>query len=282
MSVQVRCPTCSKQGKIEVSRDSLKNVTRGLLAVNVSEGIVCEHSFIAYIDKNLQVRDYFTADFQIELPAVEEVKEEAKKKIPTKQKLDLDLIKINLTPSLLVYLIKMVFLKENAIVVLEESFLKSHLQSFYEFITESSFDFNFTYLDNQEYKKRKKEFREQFVFKGKDLKNGNEEIINPKNTYVEQAMIQRFFAENDTETGLIILKNEMQKIYDLANKLINFIATTEDIDTLNSKKMIDFLSTVHNEKISLKFLDFLLDIIELYMGKEVPRKEKVSDFLGFL
>ena len=65
---EIRCPTCDNVGKLEIAEDSIKNVSRGLLAVNVAPHIICEHSFIVYIDKNLQVRDYFVADFHIELP----------------------------------------------------------------------------------------------------------------------------------------------------------------------------------------------------------------------
>ena len=53
VKIEIRCPKCSKRNKIEVSEEEVKNTTRGLYAVNVSEGIICEHSFVAYLDKNL-------------------------------------------------------------------------------------------------------------------------------------------------------------------------------------------------------------------------------------
>ncbi|HEY0088616.1 MAG TPA: hypothetical protein VGB37_07220, partial [Candidatus Lokiarchaeia archaeon] len=67
-SVKINCPICEKKGTIDVSQEIMKNVSRGLLAVNIAKEIVCSHSFVAYIDKNFNVRDYFTADFQIEIP----------------------------------------------------------------------------------------------------------------------------------------------------------------------------------------------------------------------
>ncbi len=282
MSVDIRCPSCSKRGKIEVSQDSLKNVTRGLLAVNVSKGLVCDHSFIAYIDKNLQVRDYFMADFHLELPVIAEVKEDAKKKIPPKEQLDIDIIKLNITPSLLTYLIKMIFLKKNPVILIDEAFIKQNLQAFYKFITENSFDYNFTYMNEEEYKKQKKDLKERIVFKGKEIVNDKENIVDLKKSHVEQSMIQKFFAELDASTSLIIIKNEIQKFYELAKNLMGFIEQTENKDTLNSKKMIDFLSKEYQEKFSVKILDFLLEIIENYFGMEVPKKSNVSDFLGFL
>ncbi|MFX1394960.1 MAG: hypothetical protein ACFFAH_15510, partial [Promethearchaeota archaeon] len=62
--VQINCPICSKTGSIEISHNILKDSLRGLLAINIAKDIICSHSFIAYIDKNLNVRDYFVADFQ--------------------------------------------------------------------------------------------------------------------------------------------------------------------------------------------------------------------------
>ena len=91
--VEIRCPTCQGVGFIQVSSEAMKNVSRGLLAVNIAEHTICTHSFIAYIDKNLNVRDYFVADFQIEIPdiAPPEEREDLDQKIPGKDIIDIDL-----------------------------------------------------------------------------------------------------------------------------------------------------------------------------------------------
>ncbi|GAG34301.1 unnamed protein product, partial [marine sediment metagenome] len=68
--IQITCPSCKKKGNIEISDDAIKNVSRGLLAINVASNIICDHSFITYVDKNLSIRDYFIADFQIEIPDI--------------------------------------------------------------------------------------------------------------------------------------------------------------------------------------------------------------------
>ncbi|MHA1487210.1 MAG: hypothetical protein ACTSSC_08555, partial [Promethearchaeota archaeon] len=59
--LEVRCPSCSSRGYIEISEEEVEKAARGVFAVNISEGIVCDHSFVAYIDKNLSVRDTFMA-----------------------------------------------------------------------------------------------------------------------------------------------------------------------------------------------------------------------------
>ncbi|MFX1339187.1 MAG: hypothetical protein ACFFDK_11310 [Promethearchaeota archaeon] len=56
-NILVRCPSCSGNGYIDVAEENLKDVKRGLLAVNIPSDIICTHSFIVYIDKNLVIRD---------------------------------------------------------------------------------------------------------------------------------------------------------------------------------------------------------------------------------
>ncbi|MHA1726595.1 MAG: hypothetical protein ACTSXH_17450 [Promethearchaeota archaeon] len=282
MNVQVRCPSCSKQGKIEISEESLKNVSRGLLAVNIAKGIICEHSFVAYIDKNMQVRDYFTADFQIELPSIESIAEEVRRKIPPREQLDVDLIKMYMSPSLLLPLIHMIFMKKNLVIILKDSFIEKHLQAFHEFITENTFEFNFTYISGDDYRQKKDEYKGRCILKGKDVLNEKGELVDTSKWSVERRMIQKFYEETDPDTCLIILKNEIKKIHELAKSLIDFIDHTKNKDTLNSKKMIVYLNATFKEKISMPFLEFLLDIIENYFEREVPKTSRVSNFLGFL
>jgi hypothetical protein len=72
VKVNVSCPVCKNWDKIEISDNAIKNVEKGVLAVNITPGMICEHSFIAYVDKNLSVRDCFIADFKIEAPEISE------------------------------------------------------------------------------------------------------------------------------------------------------------------------------------------------------------------
>ena len=88
-NVEVRCPICSEKGMIEVDKDELKTIERGLLAINVAQGSICDHTFIAYIDKNLNVRDCYIADFQIEVPQVQETTAD------TSEVQKLDIVKMN-------------------------------------------------------------------------------------------------------------------------------------------------------------------------------------------
>ncbi len=281
MSVRLRCPYCSKQGKIEISEESHKNMIRGVLTVNVAKGTICEHSFIAYVDKNYQVRDYFTPDFQLEL-SEESQKEEIKKIIPYKEKLNVDLIKLNFPPALLAYSLRLIFFKKNLILVLKESFLKDHFRAFYEFITQHSFEFNFTFLDTNEYKERFSEFKECMVIKDNELLVNNGAMENQNKVDVENDMIRPFFDENDPNVSLIFLENEMQKVYEFAKKLRELIEQTENKDNLTTKKMGKFLKVETHEKISERYLDLILDIVEHYFETKIPKRSNVSNLLDIL
>jgi len=91
-------------------RDSRTNKTP-LIATIIKSVIKnnCSHSFVAYIDKNFNARDYFTADFQIEIPEITPTEKIQASKIPTKEVLDIDLIRINISSMLLMYILKSIF-----------------------------------------------------------------------------------------------------------------------------------------------------------------------------
>ena len=91
VKVEIRCPACSKVGKVEIEENIISQSVRGITAVNVAEFLVCEHSFVAYIDKNLAVRDCFVADFQIELPQIEQ-QEIERVDVPDSEVIDIYLI----------------------------------------------------------------------------------------------------------------------------------------------------------------------------------------------
>jgi len=93
--VEIRCPACSKRGNIQLEESVINQSTRGVTAINIDKNQICPHSFVAYIDKNMDIRDCFLTDFQIELPIMETKKIEDKE-IPLTGAVDVELIKINI------------------------------------------------------------------------------------------------------------------------------------------------------------------------------------------
>lgn len=67
MNVHICCPICSKTNEIQISKKELGKASRGLLSISLPKNVVCNHSFIVYVDRNFKVRDYFIPDFEINL-----------------------------------------------------------------------------------------------------------------------------------------------------------------------------------------------------------------------
>jgi len=148
--ILIRCPSCKKSGKIAISEDLIKSTSRGLLAVNIAAGIICPDSFIAYIDKNYSVRDYFIADFQIEIPDLPEERVKIKRvSLPDKNVLNLDLIKLNFTITMLSSILRAILMKKEIILISHQSFLNDHTKNFFHYITKDSFQFDYSNLPRQ-------------------------------------------------------------------------------------------------------------------------------------
>lgn len=282
MDIEVRCPACSKPGKIEVSEERLKKASRGLLAINISADIVCEHSFIAYIDRNLEVRDCFMADFQIELPELgsTEVAEPEEEFIT--DKIDLTIIKLNFSASLLAYLLKSIFLKKDIVILSDQKFLYSHMTNFIDYISSDlKEEVNLKIIPRETYLENKKDYKEFVVLENNTVVQNEESILEGSDLNVERTIVQRFLSEFDEKSSIIILKNEIQKGFTLAETLVEYVENFKG-EEIQSKDLIDYLSEERDIKVKIPYLNFLLDIVENYFNVDVPRSSEVSNFLGFL
>ena len=122
--VEIRCPTCSKKGEIDLSEDLIEKSSRGIIAINMGAQI-CSHSFVAYIDRNLHVRDCFVTDFQIELPEMETDKLH-EGEVPGTDVIDADLIKMDISALNLTYIIHCALINKKILLIIEIAKLKTH------------------------------------------------------------------------------------------------------------------------------------------------------------
>ena len=264
---EIRCPSCNKVGKLEIAEDSIKNILRGLLAVNVAPHIICEHSFIVYIDKNLQVRDYFVADFQVELPNLQ-VKTS---RIPIKDIVDIDLIKLNLHAITLTYIIKSIFSKQKIVFISEQTFLYEHYKNFFEYIAMATFDLNILVMNKEDYLKNKKQYKEYMVFEGNNILRNYKKFINPKKLDVEKQIVNQFITETELGYSYIALRNEIHKAYELAKSIVDFVGEQKKTDEiLNVFNVLSHLEKLYNVKIKIHYSNFLIDIVKNYFGLEIP------------
>ena len=278
--IEVRCPSCPGIGFIEVSEVEVEKAKRGVFAVNVSEGIICEHSFVAYIDKNFIVRDTFITDFQLELPDII-----PKKSIEPKDSVQLDsinvsLIKLNLSASLIAYIIRAILHKRKIVLIFDQLFMFDDVRVFFDYITRNSFETELIVIPEEQY--NSESYNDYIVFNRKNIIKDDDGIINVKKLGIERALVQKFFEEYEPILSLINLQNGLQKAYELSETIIDIVKGLKKKENVYSKKVIEDLSRINNVKIKLKYLDFLFEIVENYFKVKVPKSSNVSNFLGTL
>ena len=269
--IEIKCPLCSKKGVISIDEDLIKSSSRGLLSVHIANDIVCEHTFTAYIDKNLQIRDYFFVDFSVKLPEISLIENLEQETIPPKEIIDVDLIKLNIHAITLTYIIKSIFLKQKIVLISNQEFLSQHIEKFFEYITQNSFEMDLVLINSKEYANNKKSYKDAMVFESNKIIRNNKKLINPKKLDIEKKIVERFYSESQLGYSYIVLKNEIFKAYELSKKIIKEIeefnksGKNPNILTIQNK-----LEKVYNAKIDKLYLNFLIEIVENYFEVSVP------------
>ena len=278
--LEIRCPSCSARGYIEVVEDEVKSTTRGLFAVNVTESIICEHSFVAYVDKNLTVRDTFMADFQLNLPEVT-TPQQTVESTPSAnfEKIDLSLIKINLTASQISYIIRSILYKKKVVILTDLTYMIEHVYNFVSFITEGSFEANVVVVPESEY--NQVEHGDHIVLKGKSVLLDDDHILDKK-LGIERNIVQKFLNMYDPKESLIFFKNELLLAFNISKRVIDYINGLSKKEKIYTKKLIDNLQNTEGIKIQISYLDFIYEIVEHYFGIHVPKSSDISNFLGSL
>ncbi|MFW9818198.1 MAG: hypothetical protein ACFFE5_01210 [Candidatus Thorarchaeota archaeon] len=279
--IEVRCPICSKWNHIDISDDATKNVEKGLLAINITTGMICEHSFIAYVDKNLSVRDCLVADFEIELSEGEEGQKFEEEITPETETIKFDLIKLNMPSILMAYIFRNIFLGKKTLILLDQEFLYNHILNFFKYIIQNTFDFELKIMSELDFINNKDEFEDYIIFRSHKIIRDMEKIIDPKELEIEKSIVRKFFNEYDLTAGLVILRNEINKAYEYSNSILRYIEDHKE-QILTSKILINHISEKFDEKISLPYLTFLIDIVHHYFKVDVPKIGGVSDLLGLL
>ncbi|MBY8983923.1 MAG: hypothetical protein KGD65_02540 [Candidatus Lokiarchaeota archaeon] len=278
--LEIRCPICSKWDKIEILDGAVKNVKKGLLAVNITPGMICDHSFIAYVDNNLTVRECFIVDFKIEAPEVEISQKEDDKALPEAEQIRFDLIKLNLPEKSMIFIFNAIFFGKKIIILSEDQFLYNHIINFFRNAMQDLFKFGLLIMSEESYKKVKVKYEDYIVFKKSNIIHGKSKLFQYKKLNVEKSITQKFLAEYEPTTGFIILRNEIQKAYEFSKELAEFISDNQK-EIITTKALIDRINEKKKERVKKDYLTFLLNIVKNYFKVEIPKIEGVSDFLGY-
>ena len=267
MKIEVRCPACSKRGTIEISEKDVKKAAKGLFAVNIDKTF-CSHSFVAYVDKNLSIRDCYIADFQIGLP--EALQDKKVETVPIKiEDINLTLVKINLLPTLLVNTIRAIVTGKKIAILSNEPFIYKHIENFLKYITANSFKNEIAIISVEDYKKEKKLYKEHIVLQANQIIKDETNIINPKKMGIERAIVHNFFDSYNLETSIFLLKNELLNLHEYSRDLIDLFNSYKGSKKLGKKELIKQLTKRWNINFTENYLELLLDILTHYFDHDI-------------
>ena len=275
VSVEVFCPSCSKNGRIEVSEEAIKQNSRGVATVNVVNDLICKHSFVVYIDKNLAVRDCFITDFTIELPHVEIEEKTEGIEIPGTDEIDLLIISINLNALTIAFIIRGILQKKKILLLTDIEILTNYMLNLMMFIFTNYFDYDILILNREDYKKAKKQYKNHLILEDKKVISDKSKILAPDKIKIETSIVEKFLSEGQHETSLIILKNEIQKIHDIAEYLMEIITNFKGKENVGKKELIAELQKTKGIKITFAYLNFILEVIKNYFNFDLS---SISDY----
>lgn len=271
-SVLIYCPLCSQRGNIDIERDTFKKSQNGLVAINVSDHKICDHSFTFYLDRNFNVRDYLVSDFKLEVPDIQVFDDFEEYQIP--DGLNLDIIKLNFHALTLVSIIRSVMLRKKILLILEDSLFRKQIKEFLNVIFEDAFDFDLSIEESyKDYKKNKKSYKKHIIIHKNELIRDKFKILHQKKLNVERVIIQKFLGEDSPHSSIIVIKNEIQKAFKLAEELAGQIRDKIGTD-FNLKHLLEKIAEKYGVKLTLTYRVFLCEIIENYFGVEIPEVAK--------
>jgi hypothetical protein len=229
-------------------------------------------------DKKEHSNIKFSLDFQILLPEIEIKGIEEESEIPDTSLIDIDLIKLQLRPLTLAYILKCCFLGKEILLFVDKEDLNNHLINFFKFIFENSFETNVHVEKSEIYEMDKKKYKDFIVLDEKEVIKDKYKILDSDKIRIEQKIIQKFFAEITPKPGLIALKKEIKKAFDFAQefstKVTELIKREEKKPAL--KVIIHELTHISNVKISMPYLRFLQEISEHYFDIKIPSSWKFA------
>ena len=260
--VQVRCPYCSSKGYISVSEDKINNAKRGLLTINVSS--VCVHTFFIYVDKNLNIRDYFKADFQLENPKTNKNEEIKNKEFSKKDLLEFDLIKENINSRLLSYAIKSILLKKKVLIIIRKSYFKELILNFFHYLTQDAFNIDISLLSKEQYTNEKEKYKNYMVLEQREILNNVDNLIDPDDLTIEKQIVRDFLFESNLIESLNNLKSEILQFYNLSKSITEFINQNSERNEITSQMVLQHLKKITKKEISSDLFHLMIEVAQNY------------------
>ena len=203
------------------------------------------------------------------------------KEILSQELINIYLITTNINALWLTFILRGCFYKKKLLIINNTEALKSELINFFNYIFQDTFEFDISLDMMDNYRKDKKKYKDFIIIDSNNVINDKNNIMKPKMIKIERTIVQKFLAERDPKSSLILLKNEIQKVYNLSKEIITLNKRLKENEELTSKKIMDYFEETKNIKIQIQYLDFLMDIISNYFNVKLAMSSRTSDFLGF-
>ncbi len=278
VKINIKCPTCSQNRDLNINEDEIELKPSGLTSINIVKNFTCEHTYIAYIDRHYNVRDYFDLDYSVELPKI--ITEDQTMDIveDSIMSFDYDLIKLNLTQNILTVILKAILSKKPCVFIKDKDILYDYVIPFFKTINENAFEFDMEIISEETYQNSKSKFKKYVIVNSSAILNNPYKFIDIKKLKVEKRIINAFIVELDIRMGLKIIKNHIRNANDLAVKICDYVKNHVNEKHIYAKNIIDYLESTYGIIISSQYLDFLIEVVHQYF--EIPVKLSMSRYAG--
>lgn len=262
VQISIDCPICSKKGIMEIDDSMISQNERGITTISVSK-IICEHSFIAYIDNKFDVRDTFITDLTLTSPTLElEIFD--MDGVPDQASINILLIMLNIHPATLTNILHAFLCNEKILLIHDLDILHKHIRNFFDYIFTGTFKINFTVMDRTKFRRVRKLLKDYLILDDLKVLNDKNRILKNKKLEVERNIVHSFFSETADDLSIIKIKNEISKAFKLSNDVATYISNLDEGEALDAKDLTRFLENLYNTKISSKYLNFLIEIVRTY------------------
>ena len=104
-------------------------------------------------------------------------------------------------------------------------------------------------------------------------------LLDRRKLRIESNIVYKFFIEHDSKSALIILKNEIQKVYIFSEAIKNFIVNFEK-RKISSNFILEDLKSRFDVEIPKDYLNFLMQVVNNYFKCETSFV--YNSFLDFI
>jgi hypothetical protein len=157
--VKVKCPSCSKNGIVEIDESSIEKNDNGITSLNIPEKLICPHAFVVYIDRKFTVRDLFIPDFTIELPKLNIRDENYLSEVDIIEDMDMYLIRINLKANELINILNCIYMKKKILFINDNEVVLNQITNLIKYIFSNIFKYDFSTSDLATYKNERKKIK---------------------------------------------------------------------------------------------------------------------------